>query len=353
MPDLSIAGTAIKGIASAVPLDQKPIQEVVERFGAEETRKILLNTGVRLRRVARPGVCASDLCFAAAQALLKGLAWDPATIEALVLVSQSFDYPAPATNCILQQRLGLPKSCAAFDVALGCSGYVYGLWIGTALIAGGCRRVLLLAGDVSSRFASPYDHTTMPLFGDAGSATALEKDSSGLMHFTLGTDGTGHRHLIMKSGGAWSRLPRTAETMTRTKQPDGIIRSDEDLYMNGMEVFAFTLREVPPMIAAILKRSQWDKNQVDAYYFHQANQFMLDYLAKRIGLPLDRVPMVLEHFGNTSSASIPLAMTHCGRENLTTRKQKVVLAGFGVGYSWATAALELGPIVMPALEEVP
>jgi 3-oxoacyl-[acyl-carrier-protein] synthase-3 len=353
MPDISLAGTAIKGIACAVPLNRRTLEEVTQLAGAEETAKILQNSGVRSRRVARPGVCASDLSFAAAQALLGNLGWDPATIEALVLVSQSFDYPAPATSCILQARLGLPKSCAAFDVASGCSGYVYGLWIATGLIAGGCRRVLLLAGDLSSRFASPFDRATMPLFGDAGSATALERDSSGLMHFTLGTDGTGHQHLIMRSGGAWSRLPRSAKTMIRTKQPDGVVRSDEDLYMNGKESFAFTLREVPPMIASVLKRSQWDKNQVDAYYFHQVNRFILDYLAKRMGLPLDKVPIVLEHFGNTSSASIPLAMTHWGRERLTARKQRVVLAGFGVGYSWAATALELGPIVMPPLEEVP
>jgi 3-oxoacyl-[acyl-carrier-protein] synthase-3 len=353
MAGLTTRGAAIKGIASAVPTGRQTPEDLVKCFGAEEAEKIAQGTGVRVRRIARPEQCCSDLCFVAAESLLKRIAWDRGSIDALVFVSQSFDYPLPATSCILQARLGLPKTCAAFDIGLGCSGYVYGLWIAAGLIASGCQRVLLLAGDLMSRGLSPFDRSTVPLFGDAGTATVLEKDDGAVLHFELGTDGTGYKHLIVPSGDAWSKLPHSAETMVRTKQADGIVRNDEDLFMNGAEIFTFTIREVPPLISAILKRAQWTKDEVDRYFFHQANKFMLEFLAKKMGLPMGKVPIILEHYGNTSSASIPLAITHCARETLEKQKQKLVLAGFGVGLSWGAAAMELGPIVIPPVEEVP
>lgn len=353
MSGLTTTGAAIKGIASAVPAGKQTPADLAKLFGEEEAEKIAQGSGVRTRRVARPEQCCSDLCFTATESLLKGLSWERGSIDALLFVSQSFDYPLPATSCILQARLGLPKTCAAFDVGLGCSGYVYGLWIASGLIAGGCKRVLLLAGDTISRGLSPFDRSAVPLFGDAGSATALEKDNGAVMHFELGTDGTGYKHLIVPAGGAFSRLPHSAETPVRKKQADGIARNDEELFMNGPEIFTFTIREVPPLISAILKRSQWAANEVDQYFFHQANKFMLEYLVKKMKLPANKVPITLEHYGNTSSASIPLAITHCAREILEKRKQKLVLAGFGVGLSWGAAAMELGPIVVPPVEELP
>jgi 3-oxoacyl-[acyl-carrier-protein] synthase-3 len=353
MPGITTAGVAVRGIASAVPARKQTVEDLGRLFGAEEAEKIAQSTGVRVRRVARPEVCCSDLCFAAAESLLQSAQWPKESIDALLFVSQSFDYPLPATSCILQSRLGLPKTTAAFDVGLGCSGYVYGLWIAAGLISGGCRRVLLLAGDTSTRYLAPHDRSAVPLFGDAGTATLLERDERATMHFELGSDGSGSRHLVIPAGIASSRLPHSTETMIRTKRADGIERSDEDLFMNGAEIFTFTLREVPPLISAILKRAQWDKGAVDGFFFHQANKFMLEYLAKRMGLSPAKVPMVLEHYGNTSSASIPLAITHCARQQLEKQKMKLVLAGFGVGLSWAAAALEIGSITAPELVEVP
>jgi 3-oxoacyl-[acyl-carrier-protein] synthase-3 len=353
MAGLTVPGAAIRGIASAVPKATQSVEDLARVFGAEEAEKIAQGTGVRVRRVGRAGLCCSDLCFAACDSLLKGLAWERGSIDALLFVSHSFDYPLPATSCILQHRLGLSQACAAFDVALGCSGYIYGLWIGAGLIAGGCKRVLLLAGEMASRMASPMDRSTVPLFGDAGTATALESAAQSRMHFELGTDGGGYRHLIIPAGTSTARVPHSAQTLARTVQADANTRSDEDLFMNGAEVFAFTLRQVPPLLSAVLKRAQWEKEDVDRFFLHQANQFILVHLARRMGLPLEKVPIVLENYGNTSSASIPLAMTHCAREMLASRKLKLVLAGFGVGLSWGACAVELGPIVAPALEEVP
>jgi 3-oxoacyl-[acyl-carrier-protein] synthase-3 len=329
------------------------MEDLAKLFGADEAKKIALGSGVITRRVAKPGVCSSDLCFAATEPLLRELNWERDSIEALVFVSQSFDYLMPATACILQSRLGLSKACAAFDVALACSGYVYGLWIAAGLIANGCRRVLLLAGEVPSRMVSPTDRTTAPLFGDAGSATALEADGESTMHFELGSDGSGHQHLIVPAGPASGRLPRSPQTMARTERAGGNFRSDEDLYMNGAEIFAFSLREVPPLIEKVLGRSQWSSEDVDHFVFHQANKFMLVHLAKRMGIPEEKLPLVLESYGNTSSASIPLAVTHCLRQELEQGRRKLVLAGFGSGLSWGACAAEMGPMIAPALVEVP
>jgi 3-oxoacyl-[acyl-carrier-protein] synthase-3 len=353
MAGMTVKGTAIRGIASSVPANKQTTEDIAKVLGADEAEKIAQGSGVRTRRVGRPGLFCSDLCCVAGESLLKGLDWDRASIDALVYVSQSFDYPMPATACILQTKLGLPKTCAAFDVALACSGYVYGLWIAAGLIAGGCRRVLLLAGDMGSRMPSPEDRTTMPLFGDAGTATALESDGGGKMDFELRTDGAGYMHMIIPAGPATARLPHSAQTMVRTDRGGGIICSDEDLNMDGAEIFAFSLREVPPLIAATLKRSMWSVDDVDYFVFHQANKFMLVHMAKRMGIPEAKLPLTLEHYGNTSSASVPLAITHCLRETLQRKRQKLVLAGFGAGLSWGACAVELGPICIPPLEEVP
>jgi 3-oxoacyl-[acyl-carrier-protein] synthase-3 len=351
MAESSIAGVVVRGLASAVPQGTQGLKELAALAGGSTPEKIAEVTGVRARHIARPGQTTSDLCFAAAESLLRNLAWDRASVEALVFVSQTFDYVAPATSCCLQARLGLPKSCAAFDVALGCSGYVYGLWIASSLLLAGCRRVLLLAGETTSRIISPLDRVAVPLFGDAGTATALEREEGHVIHFEMGTDGTGFGHLIIPAGG--QRTPRTMQSALRAPREGGSVRSDEDLYMNGPEVLAFALREVPPLLARILARAGWTREQVDFFVLHQANKWMLDQLARRLRIPAASLPMALEEFGNTVSASIPLAITHCLRPALAQKSGRVVLAGFGVGLSWGAAALEMGPLTLPELEIVP
>lgn len=346
----TISNVRIAGLANAVPRNARPTDADAALFGVDGA-KVVANSGVVQRSLAG-SLCASDLCFAAARRLLTGLDWAPDTIDAIIFVSQTPDYILPATSCSLHGRLGLSKDCAAFDVNLGCSGYVYGLWTASLLIAGGnLRRVLLLAGDTISRISAPRDRSVALLFGDAGSATALERDDAAApLMFVLGTDGAGERALIVPAGGF--RTPRTPETAVRTERENGNIRSDEDLYMNGAEIFTFTLRELPPLIQSVLSAAGWGLDAVDSFVFHQANLFMLQHLAKRMRIPLEKLALALSEYGNTSCASIPLAMDHCLRDTLRTRDSKLVLAGFGVGFSWAAVACRLGPCVIPELTYV-
>lgn len=346
----TISKVRLAGIATAVPERIRTCEEDgASCFGAEEVQKTCESTGVFRRHVAG-SLCTSDLCFRACERLLQGLGWSADSIDLLIFVSQSPDYHLPATSCTLHARLGLSKSCAAFDIGLGCSGFVYGLWIASNLIASsGVRRALLLAGDTSTRMISPQDRSTALLFGDAGSATALEySETAAPATYALGTDGTGWDNLIVKAG--LFRNPRTAETCVRTVREGNNIRSDEDLFMNGGEIFTFTLREVPGLFKSVLGAAGWSMETVDAVVMHQANQFMLQHLGRRLKIPAEKLPLVMADFGNTSSASIPLAISQspiC--TPLREREMKLVLAGFGVGFSWAAAAIPCGPLVLPPL----
>jgi 3-oxoacyl-[acyl-carrier-protein] synthase-3 len=350
MPIAKISGVRIAGIASAVPAASLPLTDLASRYGAEEVERISRSTGVERRHISPGKLCTSDLCVAAAGRLLQDLPWDPNSVEAVVLVSQTFDFPSiPATSCTLQMRLGLPNTCAAFDVALGCSGHVYGLWIAASLIAAsGLNRALVLAGDVASRVCSPQDRSTALLFGDAGSATALEKEKAGSeMVFSLGTDGAGWKNLIIPAGGC--RHPRDGASAVRHQAEGNNVRSAEDLLMNGGEIFAFTLREVPPLVESLLAAAHWNRAEVDCFVFHQANKFMLEHLAKFMKLPLAKIPLSMQDYGNTSSASIPVTINSKLAGGLRSRRHKLILAGFGVGYSWAGCCLECGPAVVPEI----
>lgn len=346
MASYRVKGTSVRGVVAAVPAC-KEVNPDSLGFPQEEALKITESVGVRERHIAGPGVCTSDLCFAAAEVLLKRVSWARESVDALLFVSQTFDYILPATSCVLHGRLALPKRCVALDVGMGCSGYVYGMWLASNLIAGGCKRVLLLVGDTISKVVSPMDRATKPLFGDAGSATALEADEGGVMWFEMGTDGAGYDQLMVPAGGF--RLPRSDTTVVRREREAGNMRSEEDLFMNGSEVFSFTLREVPAMVQSVLASAGWALEDVNAFVLHQANRFILNHLAKRLKLPRDRVCFSIEEFGNTSSASIPVTIAHCLRERLENGSLRVVLGSFGVGFSWAAVALELGGMPAPEL----
>ena len=328
----------VAGIATAIPDAHVSAYETASRLNLdwEEADKIVKMTGVSERRVADADTWISDLVHEAAEGLISELGWARESINALVFVSQTNDYDAPATACGLQHRLGLSKECAAFDVGLGCSGYVYGLWLCSSLIASrSANRVLLLVGDTSSKVCAPDDRSTVFLFGDAGSATALEYSKGApSMSFVLGTDGSGREPLMFRHSGYRGRA-------------EGPDRSTPTLYMDGGEVFAFTIREVPRLLEETLELAGWTKERIHAFVPHQANRFMLQHLAKKSKIPEEKVILSLDEYGNTSSASIPLALSHRLRERLASSATNLLIAGFGIGWSWGAATLTVGPAVMP------
>nr|WP_282189073.1 ketoacyl-ACP synthase III [Azospirillum sp. SYSU D00513] len=253
----------------------------------------------------------------------------------------------------MQRRLGLPTSCAAFDVPLGCSGYVYGLWMAGRLLGGSdARRALVLCGDNATRHLHPEDRATLPLFGDAGSATALEVDADAPpIPVVLGTDGAGAKHIFVKAGGKRDCLIPTGQP--RSPEEEERLMLDSRLKLNGAEVFAFTLKAVPPLLRTTMEHAGVTMDELDHVVLHQANKFMLDHLRKRVQIPEDKFVVDMHHFGNTSSASIPLAICHQLSGPLAGRSSKLLMAGFGVGWSWGAMVADIGPIPAPAVEEIP
>jgi 3-oxoacyl-[acyl-carrier-protein] synthase-3 len=309
-------------------------------FGEESVRRIIESTGISQVRVAPEGVCASDLCQAAAEHLFRGFRISPTSVDAIVFVSQTPDWRLPATSPSLQQRLGLRKDILAFDINYGCSGFVYGLLQAALLInAAECERVLVCVGDVTTRLVHPRDKALRFVFGDAGSA-ALVEPGPDTWSFSVGTDGAGASSLIVPAGGG--RTPATEESATATEREDGNVRSDNDLYMNGMDIMQFSLREVPPAIDDVLDTAGWRHDEVGFYGLHQANQFILQYVAKKMKVPLEKVPIAMHRTGNVGPASIPLmlSMEH-ERLRAEGRLDRAVLCGFGVGFSWAAMTCSL------------
>jgi 3-oxoacyl-[acyl-carrier-protein] synthase-3 len=342
-----LQGVSVTGVATVVPFGIRRIEDETELFGKDPNliSRFKRDVGINTRHITEKEECASDLCEHAAKSLLSQLGYDPSTIDALILVTQTPDYFQPPTSCVLHGRLGLSKNCSAFDVNLGCSGYVYGLWLSSMMIAcGSCKRVLLLAGDTISRCVSPLDRAVAPLFGDAGTATILERTSNEqTITFCMHTDGKGYKHLIVPAG-AFRNRP-SEKTAQITKREQGNKRSEEHLYMNGAEIFTFSIREVPPLINEVLKASAWEKEEVDYFMLHQATTFIIKNIARRLKVPLEKVPYdVFEKYGNQSSASIPAAICEDLSSIVMDKPLKVVLAGFGVGLSWAACTLSLGPM---------
>ena len=344
MATFRVSNARIAGLTVAVPEQTTSIEQYAGAVDFEAVQKISASLGIDQRPTAPSEVCASDLCATAADRLLQRTGWARDSIDVLVFLSQTPDYALPATACVLQERLGLSTGCAAFDINLGCSGFPYGLWLVSQLIsAGQMKRGLLLVGDTLSRKVSSLDSATAHLFGDSGTATAIEFDSSAAeMNFVLGTDGRGAPHLIVPAGE--SRQPRSDQTQQRIARADGGLRSDEEISMNGPEVFSFTLKEVPALAKQTLQQAGWSLDEVDSVVMHQANTFMLNHLGKRLKLPKEKMPLSLREFGNTSCASIPVTMAARLSDSLTTSAQKLMLLGFGVGFSWAGAAITCGPL---------
>jgi 3-oxoacyl-[acyl-carrier-protein] synthase-3 len=337
-----LTGVAIRGIATAVPTRVARTADYTLLTEAERA-KFAAGTGIEARRLAADGQCTSDLCIAAAEDLLGRLAWDRADVGALVMITQTGDHPVPATAIIVQHKLGLPTSCAAFDINLGCSSYPYGLAVlGSMMRTLGIRRALLLVGDVSSRLCSYNDKSSWPLFGDAGSATALELDDCAApIHFDLNSNGAGKDAIIVEAGGLASKSPAGAHSFVEAELSPGIARAGANLQLKGADIFSFAIGAVPPSIRRVLDATGWPLAQVEHVVLHQANKMINDFIRKKVGWTADKEITTLKDYGNTSSVSIPLTL--CAGARALEGGGRVLLSGFGVGLSWASATVELAP----------
>lgn len=315
-----IENVTVSGVASAIPRNSFDLNTLMTEFGVNEVNRIIESTGIKRIRVASNGMKASDLCYAAAINLLSTNRIDPASIDAIVFVSQTPDVIMPATSAILQHKLGLSTQVIALDINYGCSGYVYGLYVSSLLIAsGGCKKVLLCAGDVITPLINSNDRNVRMVFGDAGSATIIERGSDSI-GFSIKTDGSGSEFLRAKSDEYGKSY----------------------IHMNGSAVMEFALRDVPFVIDEVLKVKEWKSNEVGVFALHQANYFMLNYLRKKMKLEQSAVPISVENTGNTGPASIPLLLSLQHKLlRSSDRLFKTVMCGFGVGLSCAAVGLNL------------
>lgn len=344
MAFLSFKNVRIAGIAAGVPkniisnLDLKSGDgNISSEYTPEDFVKV---TGVKERRISDV-LTTSDLAYEAAEKLIADLAWDKSEIDALIFVSQSHDYILPATACILQDRLGLTKECYATDMSLGCSGWVYGLSNIVSLMAcGGVRKALLLCGDAKKRVINVSKNPIKdPLFGGAGTATALEyKEGAEGFKFHFGTDGSGYDAIITPDGGA--RNPVNPETTFKFVEIEGKPYHRMMTRMKGMDVFAFGISTAPKSVKKLADHFGFDYLSYDYFLFHQANMKMNAMIQKKLKLPDEKVPTCMYHFGNTSSASIPLTIVTQLKGKADQQVTKYLCCGFGVGLSWGTVAFE-------------
>lgn len=349
MAFLEFRNVRIAGIAAGVPkniISNYTLKSGLDISSDYTPEAFVETTGVKERRSSET-LCTSDLCYAAAEQLVSDLGWDKSEIEALVFVSQTADYLLPATACILQDRLGLPRDCYAEDISLGCSGWVYGLSNVASLVStGSIKKALLLAGDAKKRSKMQRD----PLFGDAGTVTALEyKEGEAGFRFHFGTDGSGYDAIIIPDGGSRNQVsPRSFDL----KEYEGKPLHSMQTHMKGMDVFSFGITTAPKSVKKIAEHFGFDYLDYDFFIFHQANMKMNNQIVKKLKLDESKVPSCMYQFGNTSSASIPLTIVSQLKGRIETKPTKFICCGFGVGLSWGTVAFQTDNIYISHLVEV-
>lgn len=338
MAIISYKNVGIKAMAAAVPsnvIDNYKYD--LDVFPEEDVKKVVDKVGVYERRFADEDTCSSDLCYAAAEKLIADNSIDRSEIDLLIFVSQTPDYRMPATSYLLQDRLGLPMSCMAFDVNLGCAGFLYGLSIVYSFMEkNGLRKALLLDGETRSKVYSRKDRRAAFIFGDAGIAALVEKDEKyGESHFSLNSDGS-RADLIMIRAGGYRHMSSPDTLKEHIIDEFGNSRTDEQAYMKGADVFSFVIVEVPKDIRRLMAATGEDVLSMDYYVFHQANAFINNYVAKKLKLDKDRIPWTIQKYGNTSSVSIPLTIVSELKGKMEGKK-KLMMSAFGVGMAWATA----------------
>jgi 3-oxoacyl-[acyl-carrier-protein] synthase-3 len=327
----------IKAVNSYLPENILTNQMLSSEFPEWSVDKILTKLGIRERRISGDETV-TGMAIKAANNLFNSSLLKPKDVDYILLCTQSPDYILPTSACILQQELGIPTSAGAIDFNQGCSGYIYGLSLAKGLIhANIAQNILLITSEVYSKHIHSDDKSNRAIFGDAATATWVSK-GSGLVinNFVLGTDGSGANNLIIKNGGC--RFPRLNNDPY--KDSNGNLHRDDYLFMNGSEIFNFTLEYIPKLVNKTLDVNEIQLEDINWFVFHQANTFMLQHLRKKIGIDFEKFLIDMELTGNTVSSTIPLVLQRLLIENKIQIFDKLMLTGFGVGYSWGSVVLQ-------------
>lgn len=348
MAKIEYNNVGIKYISAVVPEKRYNNNSLLDFMPAKDVKNVIKRAGIIERRFVDEDTCASDLCIQAAEKIFSETNLKKDEIDVLIFISQCPDYIIPATAPSIQNRLGLSKECASFDINLACSGYIYALSTAFAYAnQPSIRNVLLLDGETLSKILNKKDSTNFPLYGDAGTATLITKGDFGKSYFNLYSDGSGWDAINIKDGGA--KNPISTDSLIEYEREDGSIGNNLQLYMNGLQVFNFTLREVSTSIKKIISNHNIIQEDIDYILFHQANKFMIETYAKKLKVPKEKLLYSLEKYGNTSSVSVPLTM--CTNANVFLGNENIIASGYGAGLSWGVTSFSLCDSVIFAVEE--
>lgn len=336
MPYFNFNNIKIVGVSVAVPSQVVKVDDFAEQFGEEYITKFKDSTGIHQFRKTIKHQTASDLCFSAAENILNKKNIDRNEIGAVIFVAHSTDYRRPATACVLHKRLHLNKDCVAFDINLGCSAFVYGLQTICSIIENSnINKALLLVGETLTKMTNPKDKSVCMLFGDGGSAVLLEKKlNSKNISGILKTDGEGYQSIIAPAGG-YRNMNATHEDFLWS---DGNTRNLYNTIMQGENVFSFTISEVPKTIKEFLQITNTIVDDYDCFAFHQANQFIMKMIAKKIKVDFAKIPLCLDRYGNPSAPAIPLVICDTYGNINDEKNTRFLMCGFGVGLSWGVCS---------------
>lgn len=357
MAILTYENIGIRAMNACVPKRFVDNMNFSDFFSEDEASKVVQMTGIRYRRWADPAVVASDLAYYATKNLLEESKLKPDDIDGIMFCTVTSDYRMPATAFVLHDRLKFPKSTLCFDINIGCSGFVYTLAMASSFLDSqpSMRRILVINAHVAVNYTPRRDKATTLIFGDGATATIVEKGwpSSGTgvkSCFSLNSDGSGYQAIIKEAGGY--RIPTSKETLVEKEREDGSFRNDEHARMDGPMVFDFTITQVPRDIKRVMEYTGKTVDDIDIFLFHQANLFIIKHISRKMKIPMEKIPLTLEKYGNLSSASLPLTMVSELGDCFKQGRKEVLMTAFGVGLSWGSAIITVDSPYIGSIVEI-
>jgi len=350
MAILKFENVGLRAVSACVPHNVVKTKSMTEYYTPESIEKFIEATGIEERRVVQNNECASDLCEKAARQIFAETDINPEDIDVLVFVCQTPDYKSPGTSIILQDKLGLKKETVVYDVNMSCSGFIHGMLLSYAFLQmPDINNVMVLVGDTLSKWTSPKDKSTGMLLGDAGIASVFTKGNQfGESFISMQTDGANYESVMIIAGG--SRMPSSYETLEMKEYEDGSIRSLEQVIMNGSDVFSFAITELPKDIKRLLQYAGKTIDDVDKYAFHQANNFMTNYIAKKSKANPEKILHSIQKYGNTAGTSIPLCLVE--NRELIRENESFLMNAIGAGFTYGTVLLNIADCKILPLTEL-